>query len=595
MSKKLNGIHIYININNLNDIIKNEENNTDSLTRTFHSLNTYVCTMEKFAQFSNDEIVAVEKFTTTRLHLYITTDKGIDKMNQTFIQLSYFSKQLADFMKRIGKYNKLAPFEIGIGADYGQFVEFEFKDKDTDFEELTTIGSPANRAAKLQSKSKNNEIIISKKLYDILPFFAKKIFFGASDVTNAVSAKYYDILPSRAKITDLENLVDASYNHKAVECLKYANELAQKNNLGAVTFSDARVPVDFEQLSLLNAKKVNGVMLFADIRNFTQKVDNTPLDEIEVFTERILKGMYHCVNDNDGLHVQFQGDRESGIFHHFKEREENYIVDALTTAMKLLDFVDEENNSKKHKQHLDIGIGCSIGDIYFSRIGLKNNKFNIAMGETVQDADYAEDIVAGSFGRTSSEIVIKKELFKELDLCSSTIAKLIKNEFKPCGNDFYISTTRYSAIENQITPTYQIANPLVQYGCDISHVHKPYFALPKKNRFSIKAELINENGRIPYKSNSYQLDKDEHIIFSPIFNVPNGCYALWQITNTGNEARQDNGLRGDFDSSNIIKNGLKIARKEYTRYKGRHLVQCFIMRNNKQCIAMSDYFIVWIK
>ena len=29
------------------------------------------------------------------------------------------------------------------------------------FEELTTIGSPANRAAKLQSNSKNNEIIIS--------------------------------------------------------------------------------------------------------------------------------------------------------------------------------------------------------------------------------------------------------------------------------------------------------------------------------------------------------------------------------------------------------------------------------------------------
>jgi|GEM_PF-6123346 len=41
MSKKFNGIHIYININNLNDIIKKEENNTDSLTRTFHSLNTF--------------------------------------------------------------------------------------------------------------------------------------------------------------------------------------------------------------------------------------------------------------------------------------------------------------------------------------------------------------------------------------------------------------------------------------------------------------------------------------------------------------------------------------------------------------------------
>ena len=594
MKEKLNGIHIYVNINNLNSIIRKEENNTDSLARTFHSLNTYVCAMEKFAQYFN-EIVTVEKFTTTRLHFYITTAKGLELMNKAFIQLSYFSKQLADFMKTIGKYNKLAPFEIGIGADFGQFVEFIFKDQPSDFEELTTIGSPANRAAKLQSNSKNNEIIISKQLHDILPFLAKKVFFGASDVTNAVSSKYYDILPLRATITDLKELLDDSYNHKAVESLKYANELSQKNNLGSVTFSDTRSPVDFEQLSLLNAKKVNGVMLYADIRNFTKKVDNVPLDEIKLFTERVLQGMYDCVNDNDGLHVQFQGDRESGIFHNFKEREENYIVDALITAMKLLDFVDAENNSKTHKEHFDIGIGCSIGDIYFSRIGIKNNKFNIAMGETVQEADYAEDVIAGSHGHPTSEISITRELFNALNSCNSSTARTIKDEFKPCGNNFYICTTRYSTIENKLNPTKPIINPLAQYGCDISHISKPFFSLPKKIRFSIKAELIRETGNIPYKSNSYPLNKEENIIFSPLFNVPKCCYALWQITNTGTEAKQDNGLRGNFEKSNTIKNGLKIAQKEFTRYKGRHLVQCFIMRNNKQCIAMSEQFIVWIQ
>ena len=592
MSKKLNGIHIYVNINNLNSIIKKEENNTDSLTRTFHSLNTYVCTMEKFAQFFH-EIVTVEKFTTTRLHFYITTDKGLEIMNKAFIQLSYFSKQLADSMKSIGKYNKLAPFEIGIGADYGQFVEFEFKDKNTDVEELTTIGSPANRAAKLQSKSKNNEIIISKKLYEILPSLVKNIFFGASDVTNEVSSKYYDILPLRAKISNLGNLVDDSYEHKANECLRYANELAQKNNLGAVNFSDARVPVDFEQLSLLNAKKVNGVMLYADIRNFTQKVDNTPLDEIETFTERVLKGMYCCVNNNDGLHVQFQGDRESGILHHFKEREESFIIDALITAMKLLDFVDAENNSKNHKEHLDIGIGCSIGDIYFSRLGIKNNKFNIAMGETVQEADYAEDVIAGSFGRPTSEIAITKELFKALGNCNSKIATTIKKEFRQCGDNFYVCATRYSTIKSEIETNSLVVNPLAKYGCDISHREKPKFALPKSCSFSIKAEIINDYSKIEYKSNSYPLEKNINLLFSPLYNVPEACYVKWQITNTGYEAKND--LRGSFEKSNERRLGKDILRKEHTSYSGRHLVQCFVMRSANQCVAMSDCFIVWIK
>lgn len=592
MGKKLNGIHIYININNLNGIIKKEENNSDSLTRTFHSLNTYVCTMEKFAQFFH-EIVTVEKFTTTRLHLYITTDKGIEKMSQAFIQLSYFSKQLADYMKSIGKYNKLAPFEIGIGADYGQFVEFELKDKNTDVEELTTIGSPANRAAKLQSKSKNNEIIISKKLHEVLPSLLKNIFFGASDVTNALSSKYYDILPLRAKITDFENLVDASYNHKAVECLSYANELAQKNNLGAVTFSDARVPVDFEQLSLLNAKKVTGVMLYADIRNFTQRVDNAPIEEIEIFTERVLKGMYCCVNDNNGIHVQFQGDRESGIFHNFKERDENFIIDALITAMTLLDFVDAENNSKRHKERLDIGIGCSIGDIFFSRIGIKNHKFNIAMGETVQEADYAEDIIAGSFGSPTSEIAITKELFKELDNCKSQLASRIKKEFRPCGDNFYITTTRYSTIKPDIETNSLIVNPLEKYGCDISHRKKPKFALPKNCSFPIKAEIINDYSKREYKSNSYPIEKDTYLLFSPLYPVPDSCYVKWQITNTGYEARND--LRGSFEQSNERRLGKYILRKEHTSYSGRHLVQCFVMRSANQCVAMSNCFIVWVK
>ena len=369
--------------------------------------------------------------------------------------------------------------------------------------------------------------------------------------------------------------------------------MAEKNNLGAVNFSDARVPVDFEQLSLLNAKKVNGVMLYADIRNFTQKVDNTPLDEIETFTERVLKGMYCCVNSNDGLHVQFQGDRESGIFHHFKEREENFIIDALITAMKLLDFVDAENNSKNHKEHLDIGIGCSIGDIYFSRIGIKNNKFNIAMGETVQEADYAEDIIAGSFGRPTSEIAITKELFKALGNCNSKIATTIKKEFRQCGDNFYICTTRYSTIKSEIEPNSLVVNPLAKYGCDISHKEAPDFTLPKGYSFAIKAEIITDDASVEYKSNSYPIEKDRFLLFSPLYNIPNSCYVKWQITNTGYEAKDD--LRGSFEESNERRLGKDILRKEHTSYSGRHLVQCFVMRNPKQCIAMSDYFVVWIK
>ena len=71
--------------------------------------------MEKFAQFFH-EIVTVEKFTTTRLHFYITTDKGLEIMNNEFPATTMndtfqimFTDLTADDKVRI--YNELCEYE----------------------------------------------------------------------------------------------------------------------------------------------------------------------------------------------------------------------------------------------------------------------------------------------------------------------------------------------------------------------------------------------------------------------------------------------------------------------------------------------------
>ena len=182
MSKQIRGIHLYININNLNKIIRKEENNDEDLRHSFHALDTFIASLEKFSQYFED-IITVEKFTTSRLHFYIGNTKGNDKMNEAFEQLSVFANVLAGHLTKIGKYKKVARFQIGIGADYGTFVEYEFEDKNTELKELTSIGSPANRAAKLQSVCDEGNILISKTLYDLLDNETKNIFFGAGDVS----------------------------------------------------------------------------------------------------------------------------------------------------------------------------------------------------------------------------------------------------------------------------------------------------------------------------------------------------------------------------------------------------------------------------
>ena len=61
----------------------------------------------------------------------------------------------------------------------------------------------------------------------------------------------------------------------------------------------------------------------------------------------------------------------------------------------------------------------------------------------------------------------------------------------------------------------------------------------------------------------------------------------WQVVNTGAEAQAANQPRGEFNDSNIEKGG----RHESTAYRGRHYVQCFLIKNGR-CVAYSKEFFI---
>ena len=61
----------------------------------------------------------------------------------------------------------------------------------------------------------------------------------------------------------------------------------------------------------------------------------------------------------------------------------------------------------------------------------------------------------------------------------------------------------------------------------------------------------------------------------------------WQVVNTGAEAQAANQPRGEFNDSNIEKGG----RHESTAYRGRHYVQCFLIKNGR-CAAYSKEFFI---
>ena len=66
----------------------------------------------------------------------------------------------------------------------------------------------------------------------------------------------------------------------------------------------------------------------------------------------------------------------------------------------------------------------------------------------------------------------------------------------------------------------------------------------------------------------------------------------WQVVNTGAEAYKANGLRGGFYKGTTETHGT--VRKENTEYKGKHWIECFIVKDGI-CCARSGEFVVNIE
>lgn len=452
MKKVFNGVHFYVNINNLNTIIKSDENNHDNLGRTFHALNTFIATMEKFANEFDD--VEVEKFTTSRLHFYIPIQDNSDTVINEMLELISFAQTLANFINKNSKYQSLVNFKIGAGADYGKYTEFPFEDNDSGFKEMTTIGSPANRAAKLQSLCDNGKVLISKEVYQMLPKSMHGVFFGNHEATIELVKKYADLSAYEAEIADVSEHLDESYDDREGRGLDYASTVANNLNLKDIKISDVKSKLSFDGLSVRNMKDVEKTaMLFADIRGFTKKVDENNLAEMKQLTQTVLTMMNKAVRDRDGVHVQFQGDRESAVFNYYGDENDDYALRAILSAMRMLDGIDKINESREDK--LKIGIGCSLGEIYATRIGMKKTekKFNVTMGQTVKEADDAEDNVAGvGIESKASEIAITSDMYNYLVALDGNKGKFFKETFTPRivkRKTYYVSTTRFSEYQKK--------------------------------------------------------------------------------------------------------------------------------------------------
>ncbi|SDB68105.1 hypothetical protein [Butyrivibrio sp. INlla16] len=184
-------------------------------------------------------------------------------------------------------------------------------------------------------------------------------------------------------------------------------------------------------------------------------------------------------------------------------------------------------------------------------------------GNNLLDGYTGED-----FSDFINELVNHSELLNEKGTGNETWREILGNEFP--AEKQTSSNSNYLLCKN------------------LSYRKKPIWPMSHGGAAFVTLTVVNQQGQIvEYHNNGGPLDKGYDLYFKACTGVKKPYTVYWQITNTGEEARADNCLRGNFELSDMGRYG----KRESTAYTGSHSVQCYIIKDNV-CVAKSHDYII---
>lgn len=429
------------------------------LNHVIHQMNTLFTSIEKFVNDNYKQEVTIEKVTGSRLHLIINGKKQTAIM----IVICKFAYMLSKEFTSFTKYSNLELLSLQFGADVGFYSEAEIKlSNDTEY---TSIGYPANYAAKLQSISYTGSLYASEKLYDLLDYSEKKNFEEVYDLQASKTKDKYKngkIYKFRIGKFDEPNIFTNTVISNIEDYITEAREKSDDLNYNMMNKISPKTKFTFDNWSITNIAEFYGTVVFADIRGSTRefKSDGSNLEILVYETLKILNTMYGKCTENDGIHIQFQGDREYVLFPHDKQE------DACIFAIKLIDAI---KNTKRH-----IGVGIAYGKLYGFKIGIRGEKDNVMLGIPAICADRLEDLYAGE-----DTISIASNVYDRL---SDTYIKSMfveKGTVKDINCKYYSTTYGYEHYANEKHNSFAQKKPDMPYT-------KPYGVLFQNERISGK-------------------------------------------------------------------------------------------------------------
>lgn len=233
-----------------------------------------------------------------------------------------------------------------------------------------------------------------------------------------------------------------------------------------------------------------------------------------------------------------------------------------------------------------------------------NNKYSIKI-PGLPDDDYADkwngedpDAAKRFFKWHAKLISDLDKLFAQYDL--NSFLKVAKEMFldgtidKVLNENASIRDSLERTLNKQLPMVIEDSHPLFKHALNIT---ERYRYVPKINiEFKIFAHIYSdetdakqsENDIGYFDDNSPLLSKELWLRFTATIKNLKNYTVLWQVTNTGKEAKDSkevDPLRGKFYK---CERGLFRTRIEHTAYSGTHFVQAFLIDNSTNCCVRKS-------
>lgn len=374
---RVNGVHIYIDITNFEDILNTTEK--DGITahrRALRFLNQHYRAVHRILK---DEGVVRVDFANQRLHAVVI--KPYDDEAARVHKAVAVSQLIADVVARGSEIDDTIPnATVRVGIDTGKALAVN-NGRRGDREPLF-LGRPANMAAKYAAGKTTG-------------------LYLTAEARKAISLPEIDY-PKSTKLTNeqIKTSQDkAKLSSSADKIVEEWKKEQEETPLAEFTFTKHTPPfenLDFETLSASKSKRQEAISVFADIDGFTKFVDrhinddDTAKDVVRVL--HVLRSELDAVLNLDfkGRKARFIGDCIHGLLVEgtaaTTDAEETVRVSTLCSgglrsgfnlAIEILD--DEEIDVAG----LGLAIGFEYGWISMTRLGVKGSLIRAAIGRGV--------------------------------------------------------------------------------------------------------------------------------------------------------------------------------------------------------------------